>query len=56
MDMTKINYKELSEKLGNIPTKNNVIKEIKRIEKIQWFKPIQEPTNFFHSKIQMIIC
>ena len=34
----KVNYKKLEKDLGNIPTKKDVIKLMKRIEKIDWFR------------------
>ena len=41
--MFRINYKKLSEDLGDIPTKNDVIKLCRYIESIKWFKPQKEP-------------
>ncbi len=35
----KVDYKKLDKALGNIPTKQDTIKIIKRIEKVDWFKP-----------------
>ena len=42
-ELNKIDYKKLSEKLGNIPTKKDTVKLLKRIEKIDWFKPQKKP-------------
>ena len=39
----KTDYQKLESDLGNIPTQKNVIKLIKEIDKIEWFKPQKEP-------------
>ena len=39
----KIDYKQVSKMLGKIPTKKDVIKMLKRVESIDWFKPQKAP-------------
>ena len=48
----QVDYKQLEKNLGNIPTKIDVINLIKRIEKIEWFKPQKQPIK---AKLQLKI-
>jgi len=43
MDRSQLLIETLSKKLGDIPTKDAVLAEYKRILGIQWFKPMAEP-------------
>jgi len=48
------NYKEFEKSLVNVPKQNkkNVIKQLKRIRKIKWFKPIDKLPK---TKIRLIV-
>ena len=50
--MTKIDFRKVSADLGDIPTKKDVIKMLKRVEAIEWFKP-QKKINVSSIKLKV---
>ena len=53
MKDNKTLVKALSENLGNVPTKDLVLKEYERILNIQWFKPMTEPPEETEQKVKL---